>query len=165
MNVHGCEDMKVALRFLIVSSTARMSQREEFLRKMGLTADDLRPPAVAAATLARPVVKGEPFIDDSFIRSATLTDAEALKNSPHNVAARTKESQEALTAFRTARNATLSRELGLEGGASHHDALAAEGKRGQVPPGVQARFSTAKGYKEHLFSEYRKKKASGDVEL
>jgi hypothetical protein len=148
--------------------------REQFMREMGLTNDDLVyvPPKdeVAeedtnenGARQLSPAKKsnngaasagGEEglTVDDTYIRTAQLADTEALKASPHNVTATVAYREEQLKKFREVRATTVSRELGVSStsdGVQLHDALAHEGS---------TRHNAAQSYKAQLLAEYRKKR-------
>ena len=129
-----------------------MSSREDFLRKMGLTADDVKAPTSSAPTVeTRPVEKGEIPVDDSFIRTTQLSDTDALKSSPNNVTAKVAYRDDQLKKFRDTRIATMTREMGLEDGVQQHDDLAQRGN---------ASHGAAQSYKAQLMSDFRKKKMS-----
>lgn len=167
-----------------------MSQqsREEFMKKMGLTQDDLKTPNVrvdgddydrngnddddgdddqqhhraAAADTNQHGARqlspgrgssnpkpGELPVDDSFIRTASLADTEALKASPDNVTATVAYREEQLKKFRETRVATMTREMGLEDGVGQHSQLAKEG---------HTRHNAAQSYRAQLLAEFRKKR-------
>lgn len=128
-----------------------MSNRQEFLRKMGLSEDDMKEPAVGKAVDVRPVAKGEVAVDDTFIRTAALADTEALKASPTSITSKTVYREEQLKKFREQRVATIQRELGLEDGVQQHDSLLQQG---------QGTHGAAVNYKAQLLADFRKKQTT-----